>query len=64
MKLDNCLLQNDGVCDVCKALSGMGSLLEYLALSSNCVNSDSAEHVAALIKTYCVRLEVLCLDEN
>ena len=63
-KAVNCMLQNDGVCDVCKALSRKDSLLEHLDLSFNGVDSDGAEHVAALIKRYCVRLKVLCLDEN
>lgn len=64
LDLGNCMLQNDGVCNVCKALSRKDSLLEHLDLSSNGVDSDGAEHVAALIKRYCVRLKVLCLDEN
>lgn len=52
LDLGNCLLQNDGVRDVCKALSRKGSVLEHLDLSSNCGDSDDAEHVTALIKTY------------
>jgi len=64
LDLGDCLLKDDGVKKVCRALFERGFALEYLDLSGNGVELRGAKQIADYIRGSGGKLKVLCLDEN
>jgi Ran GTPase-activating protein 1 len=64
LNLKDCILTNDGMKKVCKALLKAKSPLKFLHLSGNEIDAQGAKYVAKLVKTLNATVEVFDVEEN